>query len=688
MKISLEKRVLLFAFLTLTLTIVLNTGFELETFRRNYRDSILLRSQNLAGGLKGSIEKVLALGLPLEDLEGVNARCQEIVATDPDLVYCLVEDAAGDPLYGSDPSFAFLAQARLLSVLSKTTVVLEMPRWGKVYDVSFPLLRPGGEPAGRVRMGFPTLVLKDLTRTIFLRTSVLLGSAFLLVFGVVFFFTRRYLSTPVEKLCQVAKEIAAGNFQVIVPPMTTREFSDLGKALQEMSASLEARDEKILEGYHDLEEANTLLQQSYEQQEHISAELAESREMYRSLLENAGDAIVVSDEEDQILLMNHQAERFFGFSRDQLVGKNLFQAIQLIQGENIEAHFAAHQEVLEKGTSEMELRFVRPADGRSLIGWVRASLVKGGGGRQLVQAIVRDVTRERQIKANLERSAQELMRLNQMKDSFLGLVSHELKTPLTIILGYADLILSEMSERVDASVLPMVENIASAAERLNSVVQDMVDMSMIDGRRLQLHLQPVEFNQLVEGVAEEAKSSLALRRQDLHLQLDPDLPALRGDPDRLWQMVSHLLGNAIKFTPDGGFIIIETRRTEKLRPMGSKTAEGGEQKLEVIRRPFVELVVRDTGIGIPEEERERIFEKFFGLGKIEEHFSGQVAFKGKGIGLGLAIVQGIVELHGGEIWVESPSSEQEPTYPGCAFHVLLPLPMDLPGSDPASSGPH
>ncbi|MEJ2700340.1 MAG: hypothetical protein P8Z70_11865, partial [Desulfuromonadales bacterium] len=94
-KITLEKRILLFAFIILTLALSVNAGLSIQGFRKDFRDSIILRSRSLAGGLKVSIENVLALGIPLSEMEGINARCQEIVATDPDIVYCLVEDAKG-----------------------------------------------------------------------------------------------------------------------------------------------------------------------------------------------------------------------------------------------------------------------------------------------------------------------------------------------------------------------------------------------------------------------------------------------------------------------------------------------------------------------------------------------------------------------------------------------------------------
>jgi signal transduction histidine kinase len=139
------------------------------------------------------------------------------------------------------------------------------------------------------------------------------------------------------------------------------------------------------------------------------------------------------------------------------------------------------------------------------------------------------------------------------------------------------------------------------------------------------------------------------------------------------QLFSNVLGNAIKFTPDGGTITIMTSakyltrlRGGNLSDNGLTTVGGREPRL------FVEVAVQDTGIGIEREEQGRIFEKFYEAGNISEHSTGKVAFKAKGAGLGLAIAKGIVEVHGGDIWVESAGYNPE-KFPGSTFHILLPV---------------
>uniref|UniRef100_UPI003D8172F9 PAS domain S-box protein n=1 Tax=Trichloromonas sp. TaxID=3069249 RepID=UPI003D8172F9 len=357
MKNTLEKRILIFVFLVLGLTIAVNTALNIEGFRRDYRDGLVLRCQSVSAELKASIEKVLALGLPLDELEGINARCQEIVGSDPEISYCLIENTVGQPLYSSDPSFHFFTGVQFLKALNDSTALLMTTRWGKVYDLSAPLFDAGGQLAGRIRIGFPDTILQDRTEKAFQRSLVIFGTAFLVIFALVFLFIRRDLVGPIHRLCDVAKEIAAGNFKVIVPPMSTPDFSELGTALQEMAASLKERDQQIGENYRELEETNRELQLSYERQEQIGTELGRSREMYRSLLEDASDAILVSDEEDRLVLLNKAAESFFGVSRNTVHGNNVFTFWEKLKIENVEMQYEMHQSILHGMFHEAEVRF-------------------------------------------------------------------------------------------------------------------------------------------------------------------------------------------------------------------------------------------------------------------------------------------------------------------------------------------
>jgi len=218
----------------------------------------------------------------------------------------------------------------------------------------------------------------------------------------------------------------------------------------------------------------------------------------------------------------------------------------------------------------------------------------------------------------------------------------------------------------------MVQNISAAGARLDNIVKDMVDVSMIDQKQMSLKLGQVDINALVEAAVKELRYFLVLRKQEIAMHLAASLPMIRGDQTRLTQLFSNILGNDIKFTPDGGTVSVRTalKQVDKNRLLPGF----GNSGLNIGRnqQQFIEIVISDTGIGIDKDDQRRIFDKFYEAGNIEEHSSGKVAFKARGAGLGLSISKGVTDMHGGQLWVESPGYDPH-TCPGSSFIILLPI---------------
>lgn len=250
----------------------------------------------------------------------------------------------------------------------------------------------------------------------------------------------------------------------------------------------------------------------------------------------------------------------------------------------------------------------------------------------------------------LETLKTKLERLDKSKSNFIAVAAHELKTPLTLIEGYAAMI-SESISRESDSVQMLVQGIHTGMNRLREIVDDMIDVSLIDNNLMSLSFQPMWINRILNLGMAEFKPTLEKRKQKLVVKTFPGCDELIfGDQERIYQAIKNLLSNAVKYTPDGGTITIDGR-----------TLPG-----------FIELTISDTGIGISPENQLLIFEKFGQLGDVALHSSGKTKFKGGGPGLGLPIVKGIVEAHGGTIWVESPGHDEEKC-PGSTFHLLLPI---------------
>jgi signal transduction histidine kinase len=253
----------------------------------------------------------------------------------------------------------------------------------------------------------------------------------------------------------------------------------------------------------------------------------------------------------------------------------------------------------------------------------------------------------------LERTYHILEQMDRTKTSFIEVSAHELRTPLTLIKGYTQMI--QLQANGNAELHNLSNGILDGTERLSEIVNSMLDVSKIDNKTLQLVTEKVQISLVIMKVQKTFKAALEERRITMETKGLQDLPTINADPDLLYKLFYHLIMNAIKYTPDGGWVTISGSVTDGY--------QGGQE---------IEIVVSDTGVGIDKEHQELVFEKFYQTGEVNFHSSGKTKFKGGGPGLGLAIARGIVQAHKGRIWVESPGYDEE-RCPGSRFHVRLPV---------------
>jgi len=247
-------------------------------------------------------------------------------------------------------------------------------------------------------------------------------------------------------------------------------------------------------------------------------------------------------------------------------------------------------------------------------------------------------------------------RVDKSKSAFISVAAHELKTPITLIEGYASMMDDLLREGKGLSLDSLLAGMTTGIDRLRAIVDDMIDVSMIDNNLLKLNFQPIQVEKMVEALKIEAGETMSARKQTLEIkEFDGSKDWIYVDPARIMQALRNVINNAIKYTPDGGKIIIDGRKLPGL----------------------IEVIVTDTGIGISLEDQAVIFEKFGQLGRVELHSSGKTKFKGGGPGLGLPIARGILEAHGGSIWVESEGYDEK-KWPGSTFHVLIPIRTEAP----------
>ena len=230
---------------------------------------------------------------------------------------------------------------------------------------------------------------------------------------------------------------------------------------------------------------------------------------------------------------------------------------------------------------------------------------------------------------DLQKAHRDILKLDEMKSKFVNLASHELRTPLTVITGY--LFLLNNPERLKNTKVNVIETIKKNVDKLVAIVSNISDLSRLTKPRYKLKKELVSINKLINDIKTEIEPFILERGQTLTLNLPEKELFAEINVDSIWQTIVNLLLNAIRFTPDGGSITIEAYS----------------------RFSDFEIRVIDTGIGIPKSEYENIFKSFYEINEISHHSSGEIAFKAGGLGVGLTIAKGAVELHGGHIWVES-----------------------------------
>ncbi|MFM8395093.1 MAG: ATP-binding protein, partial [Acidobacteriota bacterium] len=368
---------------------------------------------------------------------------------------------------------------------------------------------------------------------------------------------------------------------------------------------------------------------------------------YEELFENANDMIYTLDLEGNFTSFNRMATNITGYPAEQALQMNIFQMVAHEYHEQIEDHLAVDAaELADRANSTFEIEIVGP-DQRRLPIEVSTRLIHENGAPVGVQGIARDITERKRIedfRAELLAREQEARRVaeeaSRMKDDFLAMISHELRAPLTSILGWAQMLRSGGLDRAGAerALLTIERNAKSQAH----IVADLLDASRIATGTLSIDSRPVELKAIVEAAVDAVRPLVEAGNLRMQIVLEPWVGPFNGDPERLNQIVWNLLNNAIKFTPPEGLIEVRLERLE------NKAL----------------LIISDTGKGIDPEFLPNIFDRFRQADSSSRREQG-------GLGLGLAIVRHLVELHQGAIYAYSGGLGK-----GSDFMITLPLAVD------------
>src|SRR4051794_29266205 len=361
-----------------------------------------------------------------------------------------------------------------------------------------------------------------------------------------------------------------------------------------------------------------------------------------AIVATSDDAIVSKNLDGVILSWNAAAERIFGYTADEIIGKPIL--ILLPPERQDEENTILSKIRRGERVDHFETIRVRK-DGRRIDISVTVSPIHDASGKVIgASKIARDITeykqlvKEREHLLSAERAARsEAERIGRMKDEFLATLSHELRTPLSAILGWSQLL---QHDTPDAAMLREgLEVIERNARVQTQLISDLLDMSRIISGKLRLDVEQVELASVIGAAIDSARPSAEFKQIRLHKVLDPSAGPVSGDPNRLQQVVWNLLSNAIKFTPKGGKVEVLLERVNS----------------------HVEISVSDTGQGISADFLPHVFDRF-------RQADSSTTRRQGGLGLGLAIVKQLVELHGGRISADSNGEGQ-----GSTFTVTIPL---------------
>lgn len=408
---------------------------------------------------------------------------------------------------------------------------------------------------------------------------------FILAAGAAFFFTSRSATARIHRMKEFAERAASADFTPIERDHRHDELADLSEALGRTVAGL----------------GQTV------------RTLTDERNRSSAILGSMVEGVAVVTGEERILYCNLAFEQILELPAGTSQGRTLVEALRQA---DLVALVRQTLSGVEELTGEVEVGTVRRRNFS-----VTAAPVRSAGANGAV-LVLHDIT--------------ELRRLERVRRDFVANVSHEFKTPLTAIQGFAETLLNGALDD-KANRKRFVEIIRDHARRLARLTDDLLKLARIEAGRLELEIRPIRVEALVNGCVETARLHAKARGLQIVVDLPENVPAVRGDGAQLGEVLQNLLDNAVQYTPSGGQVEVKAR------------ANGHD----------VTFTVTDTGIGIPESDLERIFERFYRVDAARSREAG-------GTGLGLAIARHIVDAHGGRIWVESAVGQ------GSRFHFSVP----------------
>jgi PAS domain S-box-containing protein len=642
MAIGIRKKVILISVATLFLTLVATTIVSSIFFMREYSSALISRTFMVGSILKYQLERLLKYDIPLDHLIGFDEQCQEILNNYGDITYAMVVDLKGKILFHNNPQKRgeTVIYKNILEILENKKEDLQQHRENgeKFYNFIIPVLGLHREPLAAVIIGFPTSLISHKTAQM-VAYSAGVAIIFLTLGGVsLILLLRLWVTTPLGQLLKAIMEIrSAGTDRAhLVTIRSKDEFGELGRAFNEMVLQLKKShaqienytqelELKVQQSTSHLKEANEQLRQDIQARMKAEAALKKSEEKYRSLLNHAGDGILLADTHGNLLEANKKMEEMLGYPLEELLRLDF---VHLHPAEERVKAREALARVVNQGSASVTGDWLVRRDGRKIPVDMTANLIEYDSER-VIQGIYRDVSERR-------KAEEERLKISKLESlgTLGGGIAHDFNNILTAILGNINLAM--LDSQGEEKVQERLANAEQACLKAQSLAKQLLTFAKGG--------TPIKKTIPLAGLLRESASlALAGSKARCEFSLPEDLWAVEVDAGQTDQAISNLLINADQAMPKGG--IIKVRAENVLL--------GEESGLPLPPGKFVRISFADQGGGIDPEYLDKIFDPYF-------------TTKKKGSGLGLATAYSIIKSHSGHLTMESEVGV------GTTFLIYLP----------------
>ncbi len=462
----------------------------------------------------------------------------------------------------------------------------------------------------------------NLSSTKAINTIIFVFILGFLVTAIITAYLFKTLHKKISFLLNGVKEVSSGNLNYIIPVIYKDEFGLLTNSFNNMSQTLKRKEDELSINNEKLLKINTRLKDLTEK---LEEKVQTRTEELESIMQTMGEGLFTVNNEQKIIYFNHAAEEISGYKKEEITNKT---CVEIFRCPNctLNCAFLNSSEAKEKIKCQIvKETYILNKDGQKIPVIKDAILLKDKNNNILgTVETIRDITK--------------IKEMEQMKSDFVSMMTHDLKSPLTSILGFASLCIDNKNLAIDETCRSYLERIKFNGYRMLNLIENFLTISKLETLKTELNLKQIDIKKVLNDIVKDIQTQAVGKQISIQSFYEENIPLIFADELQIERVFHNIFSNAIKYSPNG---------------------PGRDIYLNVIKqKKYLEISIEDHGIGIPEKEIKNIFEKYKRSSETQ---------KIKGYGLGLFIVKNIVEAHGGSVMIKSEEGK------GTKVMVILPL---------------